>query len=306
MKAGTTSMHVYLAQHPQIFMSARKELRYSGFVPDLDSGSAADARYFTRDLDEYLGHFDAARTEAIVGESSHVYLHSARAARLIHDFAPDARILIMLRDPVTAIHARHQQQVWIGREDITDFAAALAAEDDRRAGRRLPPDAPYARGLWYREAGTMTPQVSRYLEAFGRERVHFELLEDLAVKPRVVYRGVLEFLDIDPEFVPHEMKVVNANSELRSVKLQRMRQRVAPLEEAVRRVVPRRAFRTLSTPLRVIWDANKRQAPRSPMAPELEAELTKYFAPDVASLSELVGRDLSDAWPRFQRPAAGL
>jgi hypothetical protein len=39
------------------------------------------------------------------------------------------------------------------------------------------------------------------------------------------------------------------------------------------------------------------------MAPELEEELTKYFAPDVASLSELVGRDLSEAWPRFRRAA---
>ena len=304
MKAGTTSMHSYLGQHPQIFMSARKELRWSGFVADLDSGSEADGRYFTRDLDEYLAHFAGVTDERIVGESSHVYLHSTQAARLIHDFAPDAHILIMLRDPVTSIHARHQQQVWIGREDITDFASALAAEDDRRAGRRLPPDAPYARGLLYREACTMTPQVTRYLDVFGRDRVHFALLEDLAVRPLEVYRGVLEFLDVDPGFVPSEMTVVNPNSELRSVKLQQTRQKLAPVERTVRRLFPARAFRVLSAPLRVIWDANKRQAPRSPMAPELEAELTAYFAPDVAALSELVGRDLSAAWPRFRQPVA--
>ena len=304
MKAGTTSMHSYLAQHPQIFMSARKELRWSGFVPDLDSGSPADAGYFTRDLDEYLAHFAGAASEQIVGESAHVYLHSTEAARLIHDFAPDAYILIMLRDPVASIHARHQQQVWMGREDITDFASALDAEDDRRAGRRLPADVPYTRGLLYREACTMTPQVRRYVEAFGRDRVHFALLEDLAARPREVYRGVLEFLGVDPTFVPSEMAVVNPNSELRSVKLQRTRQRLAPIERTVRRVVPARLFRVLSTPLRVVWDANKRQAPRSPIAAELEAELTQYFAPDVASLSELVGHDLSVAWPRFRGPQA--
>ena len=300
MKAGTTSMHHYLAQHPDIFMSARKEPRYSGFVPDLDSGSTADGRYFTRDLGEYLDHFAGATDERIVGESSHVYLHSVEAARLIRDFAPDARILIMLRDPVTSIHARHQQQVWIGREDITDFAAALAAEDDRRAGRRLPPDAPYTRGLFYREACTMTPQVQRYLDVFGRERVLFELLEDLGSRPLAVYRRVLEFLAVEPDLVPSEMKVINANSELRSVTLQRTRTRLMPIEQAVRRVMPTRLFRVLSAPLRVVWDANKRQAPRSPMPPELEAELTDYFAPDVASLSELIGRDLAAAWPRFR------
>ena len=305
MKAGTTSMHTYLAQHPDIYMSPRKEPRYSGFVPDLDSGSEADAGYFTRDLAEYLANFAGAADERVVGESSHVYLHSSQAARLIHDFAPDARILIMLRDPVTSIHSRHQQQLWMGREDIADFATALAAEPDRRAGRRLPPNARYTRGLFYREACTMTPQVQRYLDAFGRERVHFALLEDLAARPLEVYRAVLEFLGVDPEFVPAEMRVVNANSELRSVRLQQARQRLAPVERTVRRMVPGRAFRVLSAPLKVVWDANKRQAPRSPMPVALEAELTSYFAPDVASLSELVGRDLTAAWPRFRgQPAA--
>lgn len=300
MKAGTTSMHHYLAQHPDVFMSARKELRYSGFVPDLDTGNAADGRYFTRDLDEYLGHFAGATYERIIGESSHVYLHSSEAARLIHDFAPDARILIMLRDPVKSIHSRHQQQVWMGREDITDFVTALAAEEDRRAGRRLPPEAPYTRGLLYREACTMTPQVGRYLDVFGRERVHFVLLEDLAEHRLDVYRGVLEFLGVDPEFVPTEMDVVNPNKELRVVGLQRTRRRLMPVEMLIRRLIPRRLFAFLSAPLRRIWEANTRLAPRAPMAPELEAELTDYFAPDVAALSQLIGRDLAAAWPRFR------
>ncbi len=188
-------MHSYLGQHPDIYMSPRKEPRWSEFVPDLDSGSEADARYFTRDRDEYMGHFSGATDEAVVGESSHVYLPSTEAARLIHEFAPDARILIMLRDPVTSIHARHQQNVWMGREDILDFASALAAESDRRAGRRLPPDTPYVTGLRYREACTMTPQVRRYLDEFGRERLHFALLEDLGARPLETYRGVLE---LDP------------------------------------------------------------------------------------------------------------
>ncbi|MEP7361142.1 MAG: sulfotransferase [Chloroflexota bacterium] len=301
MKAGTTSMHAYLGQHPQIFMSARKELRFSGFVPDLDSGSESDAGYFTRSVDEYLGHFADATDQSVVGESSHVYLHSAQAARLIHDFAPDARILIMLRDPVTSIHARHQQQVWMGREDIADFASALAAEPDRKAGRRLPPDPQYVAGLLYREACTMAPQVRRYLDVFGRDRVHIALLEDLAARPLETYRGVLEFLAVDPTFVPIDMDVVNANNVRRVPALQRIRKGLGPIERGLRRVIPARAFRVLSAPLKIAWDANTKQEPRAPIAPELQEELTAYFAPDVAALSELIGRDLSAAWPRFRR-----
>jgi hypothetical protein len=300
MKAGTTSMHSYLSQHPDIYMSPRKEPRWSGFVPDLDSGSEADGRYFTRDRAEYLGHFAGAAGEKVVGESSHVYLPSTEGARLIHEFAHDAQILIMLRDPVTSIHSRHQQNVWMGREDILDFASALAAESDRRAGRRLPPDTPYHAGLLYREACTMAPQVRRYINEFGRERVHIALLEDLGKQPIETYRGVLDFLAVDPSFVPAEMAVVNPNSQLRSVKLHLLRSRLAPVERGVRRVIPARVFNVLAAPLRALWSANKRPAPRSPMPPDLEQELTAYFAPDVAQLGELVGRDLTVAWPRFR------
>jgi hypothetical protein len=295
MKAGTTSMHRYLGQHPDIFMSERKEPRYSGFVPDLDSGSDADGRWFTRRLDDYLANF-AAADEVIVGESSHVYLHSTRAAQLIHEFAPDARILIMLRDPVDMVRSRHQQSVWMTREDITDLAEALAAEDDRRAGRRLPPDAPYHAGLQYRQACTMAPQVRRYFDTFGRPRVHVALLEDVSARPLEIYRAVLEFLGVDADFIPARMEAVNPAKAWRHAGLQRLRLRLRPVRRRLR--LP---FADLAAaPLTRMVRANQRELPRAKMPPELEEELTRYFAPDVAALSELLGRDLAQAWPRFR------
>ncbi len=150
----------------------------------------------------------------------------------------------------------------------------------------------------------MTPQVKRYLDVFGRDRVHFALLEDLAARPLETYRSVLEFLQVDPEFVPREMTVVNANNVRRVPALQRVRTRLRGIESGMRRVLPAPVFRAVTAPLKFVWDANTRQKPRDPMPPALEAELTSYFAPDVASLSELIGRDLTAAWPRFREPVA--
>jgi hypothetical protein len=299
MKAGTTSMHRYLAQHPDIFMSDRKEPRYSGFVPDLDAGSAADGRWFTRSLDEYLANFAAADDEQIVGESSHVYLHSQRAARLIREFAPEARILILLRDPVEMVRSRHQQSVWMTREDITDLAEALAAEADRREGRRLPADAPYHAGLQYRQACTMAPQVRRYLETFDRSRVHVVLLEDISAGPLDAYRGVLEFLGVDPEFVPARMDVANPAKTWRRAGVQRLRLRLRHASRPLRSRLGGR-FVGLSAPYRRTLRANRRRLPRERLPADLGAELTDYFAADVAELSELLGRDLTTAWPRFR------
>jgi hypothetical protein len=297
MKAGTTAMHQYLAQHPDIFMSPRKEPRF--FAPDLDSGSAADGLWFTRSLDDYLANFEGAKDERVVGESSHVYLHSEVAARLIRDFAPDARILIMLRDPVAMIHSRHQQSVWMAREDIRDFAQALAAEADRREGRRLPPNAPYTKGLQYREACVLTPQVRRYLDTFGRDRVHVVVLEEVAARPLEVYRGVLEFLGVDPDFKPSRLGVVNPSSEYRNLLARRVGLFLSDHGRGLKRRLPSPLRSLLGAPNRLLRKLNRRVVPRRMMSPELEAELTRYFATDVKELSDLLNVDLHNWWPRF-------
>lgn len=298
MKAGTSSMHHYLGQHPQVFMSARKEPRFSGFAPDLDSGSEVDGEWFTRGIDDYLANFADAGDAPVVGESSHVYLHSDEAARLIRDFAPDARIMIILRDPVDMIQARHQQSVWANREDITDFEQALAAEADRRAGRRLPGRPVYVKGLQYRQACVMTPQVRRYFDTFGRERVKVILLDDVAADLAATYRTVLEFLNVEPTFVPVDMGVVNPSKTARNLGLRRAFQRRRQVRDRIKQALPEPVRRLLAMPLR-LRELNRRRAPRPPLSPSLEAELRDFFAPDVMSLGELIGVDLTTRWPRF-------
>src|SRR5438093_448879 len=130
-KCGTTAMYAYLRQHPQIFMPFHKE--------PLFFGSDLTTRYGRMSLEEYLALFaDASRGQRI-GEASAWYLYSATAAAEIKAFAPDAQIVVMLRDPVEVMRAQHSQLLFNMQETLTSFAEALAAEADRRAGRRLPP-----------------------------------------------------------------------------------------------------------------------------------------------------------------------
>lgn len=289
-------MYEYLAQHPAVFMSVRKEPRY--FSPDLDSGSDLDGRWFTRDLSDYLANFRGARDETIIGESSVGYLQSTESAGLINEFAPGARILIMLRDPVDMIQARHRQRVWSQREDITDLGEAIAAEPDRKAGRRVPRGATHIKGYQYRQACTMAPQLRRYLDVFGADRVRVVLLEDMADDPLGVYRGVLEFLGVDPGFVPPRMGVLNRSKVPRNSWLRRLFHPLRGVRRRLKLVLPTAVQRAIALPLR-LRRLNVRQTPRAPLPRELEEELTRYFAPDVAALSKLLGRDLAARWPRF-------
>ncbi|MBA2556652.1 MAG: hypothetical protein H0V12_04785, partial [Chloroflexi bacterium] len=135
-KSGTSSMYEYLRQHPEIYLPSLKEPRH--FCPDQDSGSDRDGLFFVRDRDEYLALYAGVRGEKRIGDASVQYLYSRVAAERIREFNPDARFIVMLRNPVHMAYSLHGQRLAGGGEDIEDFGEALEAEADRREGRRLP------------------------------------------------------------------------------------------------------------------------------------------------------------------------
>ena len=285
-KAGTTTLYEYLRAHPQIFMSKVKEPMYFG--RDLT------ARYARMTEAEYLALFRDAREDQRAGEASPWYLYSSTAAQEIRDFNADARIIIMLRNPVDVMYSQHSQLVFNLREDLTDFEQALAAEDDRRAGRRLPADAIRPEALFYRHSVRYPEQVARYLGAFGRERVHFIVFDDLAADPRAVYRSTLEFLDVEPNH-QIDLAVHNPNKQPRS----RLVQRIL--------FAPPRPLRVLYGTLRrvplmhrvrdVVLARSAARVGRQQLDRDLRRRLTEEFAPQVAELGALIGRDLS-AWSK--------
>src|SRR6185436_514560 len=116
--------------------------------------------------------FAAAKPDQHAGEASPWYLYSNSAAQEIHDFNAGSMPIVMLRNPVDVMYAQHSQLVFNQREDLTDFADALVAEDDRRAGRRVPKDAIRPEALFYRHSVRFAEQLQRYFDVFGRDGVH--------------------------------------------------------------------------------------------------------------------------------------
>ena len=285
-KAGTTSLYEYLRQHPKVFMPFHKEPMYFG--ADLD------ARYRRMSEDEYLGLFARAAPGQRVGEASPWYLYSASAAEEIKAFSPAAQAIVMLRNPVDVMHAQHSQLLFNQREDLADFAEALAAEPERRAGRRMPPGALRREALFYRHSVRFAEQLARYFEVLGRERVHVIVHEDLVGDTAGVVRDTFAFLDVDPD-VAVELEVRNPNRRARSGAVQRL---IFRPPGPLRRIVP--ALRRIPLVHRLrdaVLNANSVPAARSAMDPELRRQLTSELAPEVEALGQLIGRDLS-SWSR--------
>jgi Sulfotransferase domain len=279
-KCGTTAMTDYLRQHPDVGL-VLKEPHFFGSDLAVSRRVETEPEY----LDLYRGNDHA----KLVGDASVFYLHSLCAAQEIKAFAPGARIVAMLRNPVDMLHSLHSQLVFIDSEDIIDFEAALDADSDRLRGHRLPQHRVLSQS-GYRNIARYTAQLRRYFDSFGREGVHTVIYDDFAAEPGRSYARVCEFLGIDSGFRPI-VRVVNPNKRARSKVIRRVVEHPSP---AIRRVVHALPTQTLRRRVSAtVKRANTRFEPREPMPAQLRQRLNAEFASEVQQLSELLGRDLT-------------
>ena len=284
-KCGTTAMNAYLGEHPEIFVPEQKEIHQFG----TDLG-------FTHDRDEliYQSLFGPWQDEKVGGEASVWYLYSKLAAKEIHEFNPAAKIIIMVRNPTDMVHAQHSQAVYVGRETIADFEAALAAEPDRRSGA-LPTHPLSPREIfYYSEIARYTEQIQRFEHAFGRDNLHIIVFDDLKSDIQGVYGRILKFLGVD-ETYQADLSPKNRNRRYKNKFLHYLVNNPAPwFKQAVTAVIPRSVWRRAKSKLQKI---NTSRAPRDPMKPETRKLLNETYADEVQSLSEYLSRDLSH-WSR--------
>lgn len=287
-KCGTTSLYEYLRQHPQIFFPTSDGLAY---------WNAKEPAFFCTDLDlpednsikdeqRYLAPYVGSERYRWRGDASAYYLYSEIAPARIREYSPDARILIVLRPPLEQMRSQYNHLVRARREDIPDFHAAVSASAARRAGKHIPPGRGVRAWLDYLGIAHFAPQVERYVDTFGVERVKVLLLEDLVARPAETFRDVLRFLDVDTSFVP-EFRVHN-EAPPRGV-LERF------ITETYRRPAFKRVASTLFPyPVRRrfisrVRRLDERRAQTDPRDLELRAALRS----DVERLAGLIGRDLS-------------
>lgn len=284
-KSGTTSLYQYLRQHPEVFM------------PDFKA-----THFLSKDLgrpvliteDQYFGLFQPGSGKKCIGEASTDYMFSKSACERIKDMSPDAKIVFILRNPVDRIYSGHAQRLWRGWENIDDFEKALVAEDGGDQRRKRPSPGDKIGMLSYRESGKYAKYVRRYIETFGRDRVHVMIFEDFVGDTQSAFRNLCQFLEIRHD-VPIRFERHNSSKTARVAKLSRL---FLPTSSAryLGRHVPEPARRVFRLLVQALMRWNTRYEERPPMRPELRRRLEKEFAEDVAELSELLERDLTGYW----------
>jgi hypothetical protein len=197
-KAGTTSLYSYLAQHPQIYMSPTKDPRYfsSEYYTTFNRNAIGHQyREEGMSIEEYEALFSGVTDEIAVGEASTEYLFFEKTAERIKNTIPDAKIIIILRDPVERAFSAYCYHVRDGRETLS-FEESLEREPSRENEK-------WQVGWFYKRGGLYYKQVKRYLEMFDWSRVKLILWEDLNQSPQKVYTDIFDFLQVNTAFVPN-------------------------------------------------------------------------------------------------------
>jgi len=289
-KAGTTSLYHCLKQHPDIGMSVPKEPLF--FEAEYDLG-----------LDHYRRrYFRGCAGARAIGDARHRNLYLPFVPPRILESAPDARLIVMLRNPVDRALS-HWWHWYVRGIEALPFDDAVEAnlarlksgpffetpEEARLYADTLDRATGYSLYPSYLDSGYYAEQIERYVRLFGKERMMIVFSEDLAADAASVVRKVFEFLDVDPEVrpdsAPQNRALPPAGHRVMTLFRNVPGRRLVPT--AVRTRVKRKVETWLSGPTPSIPAATRRA-------------LTEHFEPHVRDLEKMTGRDLT-AWRIRQR-----
>jgi hypothetical protein len=292
-KAGTTSIHNYLRAHPDVFMARVKEPLFFAFEGRTVAFKGPGDEEFNRRIitapEAYQALFAGAERYRAVGESSATYLYYSQSPERAAQYVPNAKLIVVLRNPADRAYSNFLHGIRAGKEHL-DFGAALKAEPERMASGWSP-------FFSYRAKGWYHAQLGNWMNYFPPDRFLFFLYDDLRARPLEVMRRIFEFIGVNPDFRPDVEVQYNVSGKPLSPWFHELIKGNTTVHALARSVLPAKLRARLKA------DITRWNLARPSLAPHLRAGLLAQYAPDLAKLGPMIGRDLSD-WAAPSRSAA--
>lgn len=193
-KGGTSALHEFLRQHPEICMpSTTKELHFF----DNDEAFATTAEY-----DGYHAQFAPGPGHRAIGEATPIYMYWDPAPLRIRNYNPRMKWIIILRNPVHRAFSAWNMEKLKNNEDLS-FENAIAWEPLRIQAAHPRQNSVFS----YCDRGYYTRQIRRIYDLFGRENCLVILNEDLGNHHNETLSSIFRFLDVAPDFRPAPQRV---------------------------------------------------------------------------------------------------
>ena len=184
-KAGTTTLHDILIQHPEIYLPEIKETK---FFQD-NSKYKKGLNYYEK---EFFGKWNGERA---IGEIDPDYMYFEYVPeRIYKHLGKDIKLIFMLRNPVDRAYSHYWMSYRRGYETET-FERAIELEQER-----IKIDEFHRSHFSYIDRGFYAKQIKRYLKLFPKENMLFIIFEEDFLKNRKkTIKSILSFIGVSCE-----------------------------------------------------------------------------------------------------------
>ena len=264
MKAGTTTLHAWLAEHPDVCMSARKELDF--FVEDEN---------WDRGIGWYRLRFANCAGERARGESSPNYSKTHAdpgVAERMHSVLPDAKLIYLVREPIERMRSMYQHLAIDGTE-TRSFIDAVTEDPD------------------YLQTSRYIEHVGAYLKHYPKDRFLIITTEQLASDPEETLAAVNNHIGVSPADPPEDVGRRNVTDDRRVDSEISLRLKANP---AYWRAL-NKSWRLRNVHEQVF--SRKARAPSTQLPREVEESIRKDLEKDTQALEVFVGRKFTE-WGR--------
>lgn len=285
-KSGTTALYRYLRQHPEIYMSNRKEPHHFSYTEETKKTNGPSDYIWTAitDPEEYKMLFDEVEDEIAIGEASPTYIYVPGTAERIHNKIPEAKLIAILRNPIERAYSAYMHLIRDDRETVGTFMEALALEEERINNNWGPI-------YHYTKAGMYYEQLIRYHKVFPRENFMIIIYDDFKKQPSQVVQQIFRFLGVTASFVPDMSSKPNVSGVPKSQLLQYIMNLVFAKPNPIRSI-SRKLFPE-STRWRFTSFLRNKNLNRQSIPDECRQLLMRTFNDDILKLQTLIGRDIS-------------
>lgn len=287
-KCGTTSLHYYLSEHPEIYMPNKKELHFfTNKIFEENNKGAGDsvlANTHIKALDDYKKCFEGGKKYKTIGETSPSYINHPTLFKKINTTLSDPKIIVLIRDPIKRAHSNYLHLVREQRETLS-FEEALSQEEKRKALK-------YADFWYYKFNSTYYKKIKNAKDIFSNVLIITQ--EELSQQSSQTIKKVYQFLGVDTKFKPKSLKkTYNPGGAYKKNIITSVMFRPSLIKNIIKKIIPVRPW--MKDILNTI-SARYKKSPEK-INDKTHKYLIKYFKKDVEAIKKL-GVDTS-SWNQY-------
>lgn len=289
-KSGTTALHAYLNQHPEVYMTSVKETNFfalEGVEVNRSGDDSPDQMehypWSITDRGEYLALFEDAGDVKANGETSPMYLYHPDAPHNIRAFDPNMKLIAILREPVSRLYSRYMHLLREHRAPSDDFMDCLDRES-----------------IWWKRndlvrEGFYGTYLERYFNLFRDEQIKVFLYDDLRSDEESVIREIYTFIGVDPTFKPDTSREHNVSGRIKNPVIDALFGQNSILKKTVKNIAPSvvNKLRSSEGAQKMVQKIRSSNLEKAPLPLEDKKKIQQeIYTEEMTKLSKILRRDL--------------